>query len=96
VSDDAVPALIVALQATVHALTTGDIPGAAAAMAKVTHACAEAARTRAEFGPAQLAEARALHGRCAALADQTQAKVVAAVLQTSTQRKAGHAYGSSS
>jgi hypothetical protein len=95
-SENAVPALIVALQATVHALETGDILGAAAAMTQVTQACAEAARTRAEFPPAQLALARALHGRCSALADETQAKVVAAVLQSSTQRKASHAYGSRS
>jgi hypothetical protein len=83
-----------ALQATIAALETGDIDGAAAAVVTMAQACQDAARAGTVFSPAQLALARRLHGRCEALANETQATVVAAVLQTSTQRKATDAYGS--
>jgi hypothetical protein len=86
--------LVVALQATIAALETGDIDGAAAAVAAMAQACEDAARAGTVFAPAQLALARRLHSRCEGLATQTQATVVAAVLQTSTQRKATDAYGS--
>jgi hypothetical protein len=86
--------LVVALQTTIAALETGDIDGAAAAVGAMAQACEDAARAGTVFSPAQLAEARRLHSRCEALALQTQATVVAAVLQTSTQRRATDAYGS--
>jgi hypothetical protein len=86
--------LVMALRATITALEAGDIDGAAAAVGAMAQACADAARAGTVFAPAQLAEARRLHARCEALATERQATVVAAVLQTSTQRKATDAYGS--
>jgi hypothetical protein len=89
-------ALVMALQATIAALEAGDIEAAAAGIDQVTRACEEAVRLGTVFSPDELAQARSLHERCAALATHTQGVVVAEVLQTSTQRKASHAYGSNS
>jgi hypothetical protein len=94
--DDAAQVLVTALQATIRALEGGDILGAAAAVTQVTEACEQAARGGVTFSPEQLLEARTLHSRCESLAAKTQAGVVAAVLQSSTQRKATDAYGSNS
>lgn len=91
---DSLQALVGALQATIRALEMGDIEAAAAAVVTMNEACAEAARAGTAVRPELLSQARALHGRCEALADKTQAAVVAAVLQSSTQRKASDAYGS--
>jgi hypothetical protein len=87
-------ALVAALQATIEALESGNIEAATAGTAAMNLACEQAARAGTPFSPEQLAEARGLQERCLALATQTQAAIVAELLQSSTHRKATDAYGS--
>ena len=93
-SGDAAQALIAALRATIAALEGQDAESAAASTAAMTEACLQAARAETVFSPSQLAQARQLYTRCEELATVAQARIVAAVLQSSTERKANHAYGS--
>jgi hypothetical protein len=86
-------ALTSALAAALAALEGGDIEAAAAEMSRIEGAVS-ALGASADLSSTQLELARSLHGRCSALADKTQAGVVAELLQTAVHRKAAGAYGS--
>jgi hypothetical protein len=84
--------LLAALQTTLTALEAGDVAAAAAGSQAVAAACA--ALGDQGLAPDELDAARALHARCAAVADKRHEHVVAELLQSATHRRASHAYGS--